>query len=238
MSVFLFSMSNIILPLVLLNLVIAQISGTYDRTNDRREILRWKGKADLVIEAETTNRWVEAISCLCTSDLGSDKSIYGDGPGEKGEWIHVLKPKPKWEEEAAVSDISQRMVALETRTEQCDKQARRRGDEQAAQLKFVMDAQKKMACAQGVKLDPKNQDGETNASPREPELHHTKSSSRECFSTTQEHVSPRGSLLENQNVSPRGSLLEIQEKIRALLEMQESDHIHPHLAYSPQQPRR
>ena len=103
-SVFLFMFSNIILPLVLLNLVIAQIGGTYARTKDREELLRWKGKADLVIEAEVMRRslakagrrfyWLFRVCdyytacmdgmCIPTDEVKKQRHK---------EWIHVLKPK-------------------------------------------------------------------------------------------------------------------------------------------------
>jgi hypothetical protein len=54
MSTVLFLVSNIVLPIVLLNLVIARISSTYTKTMKQMAWLEWKGRAEIVIDIYTT----------------------------------------------------------------------------------------------------------------------------------------------------------------------------------------
>jgi hypothetical protein len=214
MSVFLFCMSNVILPLVLLNLVIAQIGGTYEHTKKRETILLWKGKADLVIEAETTNRSVyNTVGWLW--DLGSDKCVYGDGPGQKDEWIHVLKPsQPVWEAEAepTMADVSRRMAALEAvvghqsaTLEAHSRRARRRGDDQTAQLDIIQKRQEVLAKTQGVQFEAETLHGESVAAPREPEELAGENRRSLLATSTTEH-SPRHSRLIDHSRTAHPSL--------------------------------
>ena len=118
-SALLFAVCNIVLTLVILNLLIAQIGDTFDRVTELMPQLRWKGKADLVIEesamSHTRAAWVATFSpflrvlCFCFNCSSRfvpaaiskparkfSRKFTAPNKNEKPlntQWLHVLKPR-------------------------------------------------------------------------------------------------------------------------------------------------
>lgn len=92
MGVFLYVLCQVVLPIVLLNLVIAKISGTYEDTMQRMEILKWKGKAAIVINIDVSERVCDCVARWVCKFPARSVSKLPDGENT-GTWLHVLKPK-------------------------------------------------------------------------------------------------------------------------------------------------
>jgi hypothetical protein len=83
----LFFMLSVIGPVVLLNLVIAKISSTYEHTMGRIEVLRWQGKAQMVVaQAAFDNARRLLGKCGSSTQDAAQPEVAGS------KWLHVLKP--------------------------------------------------------------------------------------------------------------------------------------------------
>jgi hypothetical protein len=91
-----FLMCAFILPIVLLNMLIAQIGDTFDRVTVLMPLLQWEGKADLVIETRALCgasgfTWLGLITTF-----GYMQPSVCHPPKDRKKldtrWLHVLKP--------------------------------------------------------------------------------------------------------------------------------------------------